>query len=52
MINAMTVSDINAVASQMLNPDNMVIIVVGHAYKIREGLNKLGYGKVQELNLD
>ncbi len=52
MINSMSVSDINAIASKMLKPDNMVIIVVGHAYKIREGLNNLGYGKIEEITVD
>ena len=52
MINAMTVSDVNAIAKQMLKPDNMVIIVVGHAYKIREGLNNLGYGKIKEITVE
>ena len=52
MINAMTVSDINAIAKKMIKPDNMVIIVVGHAYKIREGLNNLGYGKIKEITVD
>jgi zinc protease len=52
MINAMTVSDINSIAKSSLKPDNMVIIVVGHAYKIREGLNNLGYGKIKEITVD
>lgn len=52
MINSMTVSDVNAIAKRMLKPDNMVIIVVGHAYKIREGLNNLGYGKIKEITVD
>jgi len=52
MINEMTASDVNALASKLLKPDNMVIIVVGHAYKIREGLNNLGYGKIEEITVD
>lgn len=52
MINEMTVSDINAIAKSSLKPDNMVIIVVGHAYKIREGLNNLGYGKIKEITVE
>lgn len=52
MINKMTTADINEVAKKMLKPDNTVIIVVGHAYKIREGLNNLGYGKIKEITVD
>lgn len=52
MINEMSVAEINAVAKASLKPDNMVIIVVGHAYKIRDGLNNLGYGKIKEITVD
>ena len=52
IVNELTVSDINAIAKAQLKPDNMVIIVVGHAYKVRDGLNKLGYGKVIEMEVD
>lgn len=51
IINGLTVQDINQIAKSSLHPDKMVIIVVGHAYKIREGLEKLGYGKIVELSL-
>jgi zinc protease len=52
MINGMSVADINEVAKSQLKPDNMVIIVVGHAYKVRDGLNNLGYGKIKEITVD
>lgn len=52
MIENMTKEEVNAVAQKMLHPETMTIIVVGHAYKIRESLNKLGYGKVKEITLD
>jgi zinc protease len=52
IIDGMTKADIDAIAQKTLHPETMTIIVVGHAYKIREGLNKLGYGKVKEISLD
>ena len=52
MINKMTTVDINEIAKKMLMPNNTVIIVVGHAYKIRDGLNNLGYGKIKEMEVD
>jgi len=52
MIKGMSIADINAVAKAQLKPENTVIIVVGHAYKIREGLNNLGYGKIKEITVD
>jgi zinc protease len=52
LIHGLTVSDINSIAKSSLKPNNMVIIVVGHAYKIREGLNKLGYGDIKEITVE
>ncbi len=52
IVNEMTKADINEMAKKMLKPDNTVIIVVGHAYKIREGLANLGYGKLKEITVD
>lgn len=51
ILNSMTVSDINEVAKKALHPDNMVIIVVGHAYAIKPGLERLGY-KVETMTVD
>jgi zinc protease len=50
IIKGMSIADINAVAKSSLKPNEMVIIVVGHAYKIREGLKNLGY-EFEEINL-
>jgi zinc protease len=52
IIDGMTTQDVNAIAQKMLHPTGMTIIVVGHAYKIRDSLNKLGYGKVKEMTID
>jgi zinc protease len=52
MIKGMSIADINALAKAHLKPENTVIIVVGHAYKIRDGLNKLGYGKIKEITVE
>ncbi len=52
IIEGLTKADIDAIAKKMLHPETITIIVVGHAYKIRESLNKLGYGKVKEITLD
>ncbi len=52
LIESITKADVDATAQKMLHPETMTIIVVGHAYKIRESLNKLGYGKVKEISLD
>lgn len=52
IINNMSKEDVNDIAKKILHPETMTIIVVGHAYKIREKLNKLGYGKVKEIKID
>lgn len=51
LIRSMTVEDINSVIRSSLDPNRMIIIVVGHAYKVRPELEKLGY-KVVDLKVD
>ncbi|MFY0643318.1 MAG: insulinase family protein [Bacteroidia bacterium] len=52
LINSMSIEDINSIARSSLDPNKMVIIIVGHSYKIKPGLEKLGYGKVKVITLD
>lgn len=50
IINDLTKEDVNSLAKKHINPDNMVFIVVGHAYKIKPGLEALGYGKIKVID--
>jgi len=50
IINDLTKEEVNTLAKKHLNPDNMVFIVVGHAYKIKPGLEALGYGKIKVID--
>jgi zinc protease len=43
IVKNITQEEINALAKKYLNPENMVIIVIGHAYKVKPGLERLGY---------
>lgn len=43
LLTGMTLEQLNQHAKNVLKPNNTYIIVVGHAYKIRDGLKKLGY---------
>ncbi len=45
-------SDINAISKKYIRPDKMIILVVGNKYMIKDKLEKLGYGKVKEVELD
>jgi len=51
LVKAMSKSDVDQLAKKYL-PDNMVILVVGNKYLIRDGLEALGYGKIKELDKD
>jgi len=51
ILKGLSVSDINAMAKKTLDPDRMVIIVVGHAYAIKPGLEQLGY-KVETITVN
>jgi len=50
LVEGMTKADIDALAKKHLKPENMVILVVGNKYLIKDGLEALGYGKVKELD--
>ncbi|MBI1305734.1 MAG: insulinase family protein [Bacteroidetes bacterium] len=47
IVNKLTKAEINALAQKYIKPENLLIIVVGHAYKVKPGLENLGYGKVK-----
>jgi len=40
-------AEVNELANKYLKPDNMIIVVVGHAYKIKPNLEKLGFDIVE-----
>lgn len=42
ILNGMDAEEINGLAKKYIKPEQMYIVVVGHGYKIREGLQKLG----------
>jgi zinc protease len=44
-------TEMNALAKKYIDPDKMVILVVGNKYLIKDKLEKLGYGKVKEVDL-
>ncbi|MFT5725068.1 MAG: zinc protease [Bacteroidia bacterium] len=47
IINGLSKADIDALATKYIQPNQMLFIVVGHAYKIKPGLEALGYGKIK-----
>ncbi len=44
--------ELSRLAREAIDPDRMVILVVGDAAVVREGLEDLGYGEVTELDID
>lgn len=52
LITGMTKEEINAIAKRDLDPANMVVVVVGDKFFIKKSLEKLGYGKVVEVDPD
>lgn len=45
-------SELNELAKKYINPDKFVILVVGNKYLVKDKLEKLGYGKVKEIELE
>lgn len=52
IINGMTKADVDALATKYIKPNNMLFIVVGHAYKVKPGLEALGYGKIKVIEVN
>ncbi len=52
IITNMTKEEINAIAKRDLDPANMVVVVVGDKFFIKKSLEKMGYGKVVEVDSD
>lgn len=50
IVTNMTKADIDKIAKEQLKTDKMVILIVGNSYFIKKKLEKLGYGKVKELD--
>jgi len=50
IVKNMTKAEINQLAKDHLKTDEMVILVVGNSYVVKKRLEKLGYGKVKELD--
>lgn len=51
ILNGLTAEEISAIAKSRLQPDKMIILVVGDKAKIYPGLEKLGY-EIVELDMD
>jgi zinc protease len=51
IVKNITKDEINALAKRLLALDNLIIMCVGDDLKIKEGLEKLGYGKVKVLKM-
>ncbi len=45
-------NELDELSKKYITPDKMVILVVGNKYLIKDKLEKLGYGKVKEVDLD
>ncbi|MEO8085226.1 MAG: pitrilysin family protein [Bacteroidota bacterium] len=52
ILKSVTKEELNALATKYINPDKMIILVVGNKYAIKSKLEKLGIGKVTEVELD
>jgi zinc protease len=52
VLNEISKSELNNLAKKYINPDKFVILVVGNKYVIKDKLEKLGYGKVKEIELE
>ena len=47
-----TKDELNALGTKYIDPSKMIILVVGNKYAIKDKIEKLGLGKVKEVELD
>lgn len=52
IMKGMTKQELNDLAKKHLDADRMVILVVGNRYLIKDKLEKLGFGKINDVKLD
>src|SRR6185436_9831475 len=52
ILNDISKSDLNGLANKYISPDKFVILVVGNKYSIKNKIEKLGLGKVKEIELE
>jgi zinc protease len=52
VLNEISKAELNDLAKKYISPDKFVILVVGNKYMIKDKLEKLGYGKVKEVELE
>ncbi len=51
-VKALSVSNLNAAAIQVVKPDSLVWVIVGDREKIEKGIRELGLGEVQVIDAD
>lgn len=52
IVTKITKEEIDELAKKHLKTENMIILVVGNSYVVKDRLEKLGYGKVKEIEAD
>ncbi len=50
LLNSVTVEELNAVVKKYLDPDKMIIVIVGDEGDIKDGLKRLNIGKVTSID--
>jgi len=51
-VRALKTADVNAAAKRVVQPDNLIWIVVGDRAKIESGVKELGYGEFHLMSTD
>ncbi|MEP7169221.1 MAG: insulinase family protein, partial [Bacteroidota bacterium] len=52
ILNDITKNDMDALAKKYISPDKFVVLVVGNKYYLKSRLEKLGMGKIKEIELE
>jgi len=52
LLKEITKDEVNSITRKWIQPDKLCVLVVGNKYMIKDKLEKLGYGKVKEVELE
>jgi len=52
ILNEVSKDELNALGTKYIDPSKMIILVVGNKYAIKDKIEKLGLGKVKEIELE
>ncbi|HLG34388.1 MAG TPA: pitrilysin family protein [Bacteroidia bacterium] len=52
ILNEISKEELNALAKKYIDPNKLIIVVVGNRYVLKDKLEKMGYGKIKDVEME